>query len=429
MGNLVVKHNAFVEANYDLDLVANRVLLLAITNARQISDDVQTALGQEIVITAKQYMDCFRVNKSAAYEALRNGLEMLYRAEFTYNEIVANGEFKGTIEKRSYHFLQGKVETDNCSYIALHFSNVVAPLVIGLQNRFTAYEIEQIGRLQSKYALRLYELAISKKGLGKKFTITLLDLRKKLGVLPDEFSEMCDFKKRVLKKSIDEINKHTDIILNYEQEKEGRNIVGFVFSFEFKEGAGIINSEFDEVKNGEQILAIPYNADDECFADCVVKLLKKEKKAYKEQYSDEQIRAIIARANEYADELTEKGKRVAYGAIYRKAFEEDWGKEFMFKKQKEFEKEQKLLAKKAKEEKEKEEQKRIADNIENDIAKLQEYAEEFVLANQKMVGASGIERWYFGKGEYQGIVKCWKDYLLDRKMRKSFAMLDEILSR
>ncbi|WP_218563981.1 RepB family plasmid replication initiator protein [Moraxella caprae] len=424
-----MKHNAFVEANYDLDLVANRVLLLAIINARQISDDVQTALGQEIVITAKQYMDCFGVNKSAAYEALRNGLEMLYRAEFTYNEIVANGEFKGTIEKRSYRFLQGKVETDNCSYIALHFSNVVAPLVIGLQNRFTAYEIEQIGKLQSKYALRLYELAISKKGLGKKFTITLLELRKKLGVLPDEFERMDNFKRKVLDKSVNEINKHTDIVLSYEQEKEGRSIVGFIFSFEFKDGAEIINAEFDEAKSGEPILAIPYNADDECFADCVVKLLKKEKKAYKEQYSDEQIRAIIARANEYADELTEKGKRVAYGAIYRKAFEGDWGAEFLLKKQKESEKEKQELAKKQKREKELFEQQKIIDNIDNDIAKLKEYAEEFVMANQKRISATGIERFYFNNKDYQGIVGCWKDYLIDKRSRKSFVFLDEILAR
>lgn len=413
MGNLIVKHNAFIEANYDLDLVANRVLLLAILNARQISDDVQTALKQEIVITAKQYMNCFEVSKTSAYEALKNGLDLLYRAEFTYNEIVADGEFKGTIEKRSYHFLQGKVETDNCSYIALHFSNIVAPLVIGLQNRFTTYEIEQISKLQSKYALRLYELAISKKSLGKKFTITLLDLRKKFGVLPNEFSQMRDFKKRVLNKSVDEINQHTDIILNYEQEKEGRNIVGFVFSFEFKEGA--IDGTCTEAKNNEQSVIIPYNASDECFADCAVKLLKKDKKKYKEQYSDEQIKAIITRANEYADELLEQGKKVAYGAIYRKAFEEDWGKEVLLKRQKKIEKNKadqtqknRIVEKKSQEKERLKEIKEIYQTILGD----EELIKEYIAHNIYPKGLSGIEEYKYKTGDFVGLFKL-QDYKFD----------------
>lgn len=425
VGDLVVKDNAFVEASYNLDLVANRLFLLAVVVARSQSDDIQQVLQRTIKVSAGEYIKRFGVKKSAAYTNLKKAVNDLFCAEFRYSMLDKNGDL---VEYKS-RFVQKIGYSKSAGYVEVVFANEVVPLIIGLQKNFTQYEIQQISGLQSKYSVRLYELVIGKVRLGKILKISLNDLRNSLGVLLDEYSRMYDFKKYVLDLSVDEINKNTNIVLSYEQEKEGRTIVGFVFSFKFKEGAEVVNIEFNEVKNDESILAIPYNADDECFADCVVKLLKKEKKAYKEQYSDEQIRAIIARANEYADELTEKGKRVAYGAIYRKAFEEDWGKEFMFKKQKEFEKEQKLLAKKAKEEKEKEEQKRIADNIENDIAKLQEYAEEFVLANQKMVGASGIERWYFGKGEYQGIVKCWKDYLLDRKMRKSFAMLDEILSR
>lgn len=422
MGDLVVKDNAFVEASYNLDLVANRLLLLAILEARKISDDVEQVMQQTIKISASSYMKQFGVKKSAAYTNLKKAVNDLFYAEFRYSKFDKNGAL---VEYKS-RFVQKVGYSQSAGYVEVVFADEVVPLIVGLERNFTQYAIQQISGLQSKYAIRLYELVIEKQGMGKTLKIELYELRKKLGVLPDEFDEMCDFKKRVLKKSIDEINKKTDIILNYEQEKNGRTITGFIFSFGFKENA--FDTQHSELKQDEPTPILPYNADEACFVDCVVKLLKKEKKRYKEMYSDEQIKAIIDRANEYADELAEKGKRVAYGAIYRKAFEEDWGKEFMFKKQKEFEKQQQLLVKKAKEEKEKEEQKRIADNIENDIAKLQEYAEEFVLANQKRLGF-GIEKMYFEQGDYQGIVRIWERYLLDKRDRKGFVLLDEILSR
>lgn len=50
-----------------------------------------------------------------------------------------------------------------------------------------------------------------------------------LGVDDDEYQRTCDFKSSILDKAIKEINKHTDIKVSYEQEKDGKNIVGFEF--------------------------------------------------------------------------------------------------------------------------------------------------------------------------------------------------------
>lgn len=45
---------------------------------------------------------------------------------------------------------------------------------------------------------------------------------------------MGDFKKRILDMAVAEINEHTDIEVKYEQQKQGRKIVGFTFSFKQK---------------------------------------------------------------------------------------------------------------------------------------------------------------------------------------------------
>ena len=68
-----------------------------------------------------------------------------------------------------------------------------------------------------------------------KTPIILLDeFRQKLGVLPDEYSRMFDFKKYVLDMAVKQINANTDINIVYEQHKNGRTISGFSFSFKQK---------------------------------------------------------------------------------------------------------------------------------------------------------------------------------------------------
>ena len=45
---------------------------------------------------------------------------------------------------------------------------------------------------------------------------------------------MSDFKKDVLNLAVKQINEYTDIDVKYEQQKQGRKIVGFTFSFKQK---------------------------------------------------------------------------------------------------------------------------------------------------------------------------------------------------
>ena len=51
--------------------------------------------------------------------------------------------------------------------------------------------------------------------------ISLEDLRNKLGVEEDQYKLMADFKKRVLDIAIEQINEHSDIKAEYEQ-NQGR---------------------------------------------------------------------------------------------------------------------------------------------------------------------------------------------------------------
>ena len=128
----------------------------------------------------------------------------------------------------------------------LIFAPDILPLFVKLEEKFTRYELKQISQLTSVYAIRLYELLIRWRSTGKLY-ISLEDLREKLGLLADEYLKMGDFKKRVLSVALTQINKFTDIDVDYSQKKEGRSISHIEFSFTVKKHALIIDHEISSI--------------------------------------------------------------------------------------------------------------------------------------------------------------------------------------
>jgi len=123
---------------------------------------------------------------------------------------------------------------DSAGIVELTFAPDVIPLITQLEKSFTAYELKQISSLTSKYAIRLYELLIQWRSVGKTPMFALDDFRFKLGLAEDDYVKMANFKARVLDTALNQINELTDIIASYEQHKNGRVISGFSFTFTTK---------------------------------------------------------------------------------------------------------------------------------------------------------------------------------------------------
>ncbi len=228
MGNLIVKSNAFVGASYGLGVVEQRLILLAILKARE-TDSVSENIGKTIIIHASDYMAHFNVDRATAYESLENAVNGLYESEYQYIEIHPNGKRETHRER----FVSGIAYSEGLGSVKLKFTPETVPLVVGLSENFTKYEIEQVSKLSSQYALRLYELLAQWRSKGIA-TLTLAELRFKFGLLDDEYSRMSDFKKRVLDYALAEISQKTDLTVSYEQHKQGRVITGFTFKFKQK---------------------------------------------------------------------------------------------------------------------------------------------------------------------------------------------------
>ena len=224
----IVKDNALINASYNLELVEQRIVLQAIVKARETETGFDTATP--LSIHASEYEKQFGVTKDAAYKALKDAVLSLFERQFTFTEL--QDEKLKVVKSR---WVSQIAYVDKSAEVQIIFSPAVASMCSRLERHFTSYDLEQVAPLTSKYAVRLYELVMSWKAVGKTPIFKLQDFREKIGLLDEnEYKDMCTFKKYVLELAVKQINEHTDIKLDYEQHKAGRKIDGFSFKFKQK---------------------------------------------------------------------------------------------------------------------------------------------------------------------------------------------------
>ncbi|WP_336148197.1 replication initiation protein RepM [Acinetobacter soli] len=227
--SLVVKDNALINASYNLELTEQRLIMLAIINARESGQGITA--DSKLEIHASDYAKLFNVSADASYKALREAVNNLFNRQFSYTAEYKKTGKVGIVRSR---WVSRIFYVDDLALLEITFAPDVVPLITRLEEHFTKYEAKQVAHLTSKYATRLYELLIAWREVGKVPLLELSEFRNRLGLIDNEYTAMSDFKKRVLEPSIKQINEHTDIIVTYEQHKKGRIISGFSFKFKQK---------------------------------------------------------------------------------------------------------------------------------------------------------------------------------------------------
>ena len=228
MRDLVVKDNALINASYNLDLVEQRLILLAIVEARESGKGINA--NDPLTVHAESYINQFGVHRNTAYQALKDACNDLFARQFSYQKI----NERGNIENYRSRWVSEIGYVDNEAVVKLIFAPAIVPLITRLEEHFTKYELQQVSNLSSAYAVRLYELLIAWRSTGSTPVIELSDFRQRIGVLDTEYKRMERFKTSVLELAIKQINEHTDITVKYEQHKKGRSISGFSFTFKQK---------------------------------------------------------------------------------------------------------------------------------------------------------------------------------------------------
>ena len=221
--DLVVKSNTLINASYSLTLAEQRLIGLAIVKANNQHKEVDT--NTMLVVTAAEYVDMFKVDRAAAYMALKDASERLFSRYFTYDiysrEYGKEYDLKppkklstsDDLIKVKSRWVQKIAYRERSGAVYFQFSTDLIPLITNLKEYFTSYYLSQTADFSSSYATRLFELLMQWKSTNSIPVMALHELRNSLGVEENQYKLVADFKKRD-QKSREQILNATSLDIN-----------------------------------------------------------------------------------------------------------------------------------------------------------------------------------------------------------------------
>ena len=225
--NLIVKHNDLIQARYNLSLNEQKVILYAASQIDRDRDDFNI-----ITISVKEFTELLGTTQER-YTEFKGIAESLISKTLYINK---DGSELVTSWLSSMEYITDK------GVIELEFSRKLIPYLLQLKERFTRYQLENILYLENKYSIRIYELMKQYQNIGKR-EFELQELKKIL-MIEGQYERVYDLERRILKPSMEEINKHTDINIDYEKIKTGRRITSILFTVENKDQEQKVYNEY-----------------------------------------------------------------------------------------------------------------------------------------------------------------------------------------
>ena len=217
--NHVVKSNQVIEASYQLSAIEQRIVLAAISRIPKN----QPIIDDELYPVSVSELQLLGVHEKTAYRDLKEGINRLYERSINLS-----------IEDKSIkmRWVQEIQFLDSQSIIGIRFSKPILPFISNLSREFTKYALSDIAGINSAYAIRIYELLVQYRQIGKR-EISVDSLRTMLE-LGKKYPLFADFKKRVIDTAVDQINEYSPLKVTYEQKKTGRKVTHILFSFKEK---------------------------------------------------------------------------------------------------------------------------------------------------------------------------------------------------
>ena len=154
-GAIVTKANALIEAPYNLTLNEQRLILAC---AAKLDGRKPMPRDAVFVLAADEFVDLFDIDPRYAYAEMEEATTRLYERD-TCLPVGMVRRIEGSSRKRlrwvcmaEYKKGEGKVR--------LGFSPEIAPYLTMLHKRFTSYRLEDVAKLRSAYAIRLFEMLV-----------------------------------------------------------------------------------------------------------------------------------------------------------------------------------------------------------------------------------------------------------------------------
>lgn len=220
---LVVKHNDLLrKSRFSLSTVEMKILIFAISKIKADDTELNT-----IEIELNEFFKVVGIEPiGSAYSYTKKIIKNLSDKSYWLQtdddtEVLFRWINEAEIKKRD-------------GTIKIELGKQLKPYLIELRKNFVSYNLINILPLRSSYSIRLYELFKSYLWVGH-WEVSIKELKNILDV-KDKYSNYRDFKNKIIFKSIEEINDLTDIDIEVEEIKTGKQITDLYFRIYEKSG-------------------------------------------------------------------------------------------------------------------------------------------------------------------------------------------------
>lgn len=219
----IAKSNKLITACYNITLDEIRILNLVLEqiNSKKSFEEQSNIFEFTVDDFVKTYPT---VDKKSAYKQVQKAIDSLGVRWCVTNKNEKFIEKVLFFTKQTYFFNEGRF------IVKIHED--LMPYISNLVNNFTTYNLEHIAKLNTFYAVRIYELLVQFRKTGLR-QITIEELKDILQ-LTDKYPRFNSFNQRVLTPSINDINDKTDLKVTVEAVKTGRKISALSFKIKTK---------------------------------------------------------------------------------------------------------------------------------------------------------------------------------------------------
>lgn len=241
---------------------------------------------------------------------LKSDLEALRQQPIIINYLEKDGK---PVTHGMGFLSEWKVSSTKISFKLPSFIEKVVQGNLEAKQMFLLLNWDIFNSFGGKYEAIIYKLCKDYIGVGRTPYFTVEEYRDYIGLKENEYKQFFRLNEWTLTKPIKNINDNemSDILVRVVLEKKGVKVIGLHFEMEYKATTPLL-----------EIAPIEPN---QAFEKSLITIPPNKQLEYLGQFSEEQIKAIIDRANGYIDKLKADGKKASIGAIYNKAFLESWG--------------------------------------------------------------------------------------------------------
>lgn len=223
---VVVKHNELIRSSFTLSVVESRIVLLCIAKIDSTRPLMHTT---KFSIHAAEIADIVGIETDGSfYDNLKAATISLTDR---WVELAQPSEVTSEFRTRWIHAVN-YIESE--ATVELYFAPFIIPFLTELRSNFTKYQVGNVLSFKSPYSIRFYEILKSWGSLGHK-QIDAEWIRDTLQ-LSKAYLRASNLTEKVVKPAVEEINKHSDLQVTYENVLKGRRLVGYSFTFQAKQG-------------------------------------------------------------------------------------------------------------------------------------------------------------------------------------------------